>query len=221
MPGCRTIITILIVACVGSIIIAWSAAIFAPPPGFDPQQTAALRRAQEVRAEMAPRTDAEDDLWIESAWTSHFVNTLITRSTIDGVRRTRLEHGFGWPWPSMVAWHEVAGGPPITTHDGGFTIDRPFDLHAPRVSPPLVIYALDRIVPTRLDARGLATNTTVITLTSLSITWLLLTLRAIVRRSRGRCPACAYRLLAPAMGCPECGWRYAVNPTLDHQRGDG
>lgn len=74
-----------------------------------------------------------------------------------------------------------------------------------------------RPIPTRLNAFGLALNTTVMAMTLFGIVSAPGWLRGSIRARRGRCVACGY-VLAGLAACPECGKMKTAGRTGDAGR---
>jgi hypothetical protein len=122
------------------------------------------------------------------------------------------DHAFGWPLPAL--WYHVWGDvrsnlASAQDIEGGILI-------TPRSSLELRAYSF-RALPLWPVWPGLLADTALFG----SLWWLILfapaTLRRILRRRRGQCPACGYDLRSTPHGspCPECGRPAPDSRTLD------
>lgn len=129
--------------------------------------------------------------------------------------KVAVEQQFGWPFKSAhsVLWLESTGG---KGRHHGYAAMADFGQQDGLPTRALLIgnkkpdgtRESTRHIPLGIIWSGLAINTLIYACFTFALTTLMSVCKRRIRRARGRCPMCRYRLEGNvADGCPECGWR--------------
>ena len=191
----------LVAGAVVNVGVAWGCSTLAESAQFDALLTAGIRR-QYFEASKRPDRIEGDAPWVEGAFIGGCVVVVVVRPYGKGLVRL---HRAGWPARALEGRESISpSGDP--SYRWGMPISDKVSLaleyHRGPVTP--IVKTVTRVLPMRPIWRGFLLNTAFYALAFILLTGMWWSLRRLVRRRRGLCPACAYPRGESGV-CSECG----------------